>query len=117
MRRAPSLEFLQRELRSRICRRCYLRPPGSRWHALNAPRACEARCAIFTTLRRVHQIGLYHDPMVQPYEEALRRFYRDVCSHGEPSGSRRPPHTDQRALNTYQHRVIQVLVRILNGIA
>ena len=117
MPRPPSLEFLRCELRSRICRRCYLRPPGSRCHGPDVRRACEASCAIFAALPQVHQIGRYHDPMVQPYEEALRRLYRGVCRNGARSGSPRRAGCDCRALRRYEDGVIRVLTAVLDRTA
>jgi hypothetical protein len=114
MQHAPSLEFLQRELRSQICRRCYLRPPGSRSRSPDAARACESRCAIFATLPSVRRIGEYLDPMVEPYETALQHLYREVCGKDASASVHCAPDSDRRALRRYQHRVIEVLAAILN---
>jgi hypothetical protein len=117
MQHAPSLEFLQRELRSKVCRHCCLRPPGSRARALDVPRPCEARCAVFATLPSVRRIGEYLDPMVESYEKALSHLYRDVCEQGAPvaaATARGATPCDRRALRRYQRRVIEVLAAALN---
>ena len=114
MQHAPSVEFLQRELRSHICRRCYLRPARSGSRGPDVPRACEAKCAIFTTLPSVRRIGEYLDPMVESYEKALQSFYSNVCDNGVSAASSCPSKCDPRALRRYRHHVIQVLAAILN---
>jgi len=114
MQHAPSLEFLQSELRSQICRRCYLRPPRSRWRSPNVPSPCEPRCAVFTTLPSVRRIGEYLDPMVRSYETALAHLYREVCDNGASAASHCAAKSDRRALRRYRQRVIQVIAAILN---
>ena len=106
MQHAPPLDSLQRKLRSQICRRCYLRLPGSDRVGPDTPRPCERYCAIFTTLSQAWVIGEFTDPLVGSYEKGLRHLYHDVC--------RRPPSAstarcDTRALNKHQKRVLGVL--------
>jgi hypothetical protein len=114
MQPAPSLEFLQRELRSQICRRCYIRPVRSGSRGPDVPRACEAKCAIFTTLLSVRRIGECLDPMVEPYEQALQSFYRDFCENRVSAASSCPSKCDPRALRRYRHQVIEILAGIFN---
>jgi hypothetical protein len=115
MQRAPSLESLQRELRSHICRRCYLRPASSGSRGAHVPRACEAKCASFSTLPSVRRIGKYLDPMVESYERALQNFYRGVCDNGVSAASSGPSKCDRRAVRRYRDGVIQVLATIFNS--
>jgi hypothetical protein len=111
MQHAPSTQFLQHELRSQICRRCYLRPPGSASWGPDVRRGCEGRCAIFAALPRVRRISQYLDPMIEPYERAVRHLYGDACS---AEASAEWQSCDRRALCRYQDRVIEVMTAVLN---
>ena len=114
MQHAPSLEFLQRELRSQICSRCYLRPPRSRSWSPDVARPCESRCAVFAALPSARRIGEYHDPMIQSYEKALEHLYRDVCDKRASDVSQGARMCDTRALRRYRHRVIEVIAAIFD---
>jgi hypothetical protein len=113
MRHAPSLEFLQRELRLRVCRRCYLRPAGTHSRGPDHVRRCEARCAIFAMLPRVRMIAEYLDPMVEPYRRALNDLYSGICNGGAGGVKHKPP-IDRRPLRRYQRRVVETLTEILD---
>ena len=106
MQHAPPIEALQRQLRSQICRRCYLRPSGSDAARSDTPRACERWCAIFTTLPQARQVGGFTDPMLGSYEKVLRHLYHNVCTR-PPSAA--AAHCDTRALHRYQKRVVEAL--------
>ena len=108
MRHAPTLDLIRHEIRSEICRRCFLRPPRTKWLGNGVPRACEQRCALFTTLPQAHRIGEYLDPMVESYEKALRHLYHDAC-HCLLPDSICPQGSDLRALRRYENRVIRLL--------
>ena len=106
MQHAPPLDDLQRKLRSQVCRRCYLRVPGSDGFGPNTPRPCERYCAIFTTLPQARVVGEFTDPMIGSYEKGLRHLYHDVCTRSPSASTAR---CDTRALNKYQKRVLAVL--------
>jgi hypothetical protein len=116
MQHAPPTDLIRRALRLHICRHCFLRPPRSRWMGADTSRACERHCAIFATLPQVCEIVRYLDPMVEPYEMALRHYY-DGIYNGHPCAhpARDPLHCDPRALHRYETRVVKLLRRIFEN--
>src|SRR6185295_4092871 len=93
MRQAPSLDLLRHEIRNDICRHCCYRTHAGEFDSGNE-RICEARCAIF------HPIAEYLDPVIEPYEKALRHLYTELRQSP-------PADCDTRALHKYEEHLLR----------
>lgn len=114
MQHVPTLDLMQRALRTNICRQCWQRPTGSETLGADQPRTCEGECTIFRNLPRLRQIALtIDDPTLNRYEQATQELICQVCDASATAGD----YCDQRStrncpLSRYLNLVIETLSKI-----
>jgi hypothetical protein len=115
MQHVDKLELFARALRSRICTKCYQRPPLSETMPPSAPRVCEPTCPIFMNLPKL--VGLAARPPTQISTELLVRNV--VCQTCKAAPSAGDYCADGLArtcpLSRYNQDVIDVLKRTIEA--
>ena len=76
-------ELAKLAIRTRICTKCYQRPPGSEQWSAAEVRPCQAACTIFLGLPKL--IGATtHGPLDESPDEAMEKHVCPTC-HASPS--------------------------------
>ena len=73
LRTLPSLDAIRREIRRRVCGRCYRRPRHSESLGPEVVRPCELSCPAFVYLRLLRRTAVSREPMIRSREEAVRQ--------------------------------------------
>ena len=115
MQHLPTLNVIQRALRQSICTRCFRRPEASERLTPEVPRSCEPECTIFVHLPKLQELaGEIHDPMLAPYEHAMRELIcQTSCELSSTPGDYCPERTTMNCpLSHYAADVVEVIERV-----
>ena len=104
----PTLEELQRVVRTEICASCPWRTRGSERLDLAALRLCETQCRLFGSLPRLRKRAVLLDPLLHSYEEVLQHQIDQIL---EDHGGNRP----QISLNLSRRPLVGILKSLVEG--
>lgn len=104
----PTLEELQRVVRTEICASCPWRTPGSERLDPAVPRPCETQCRLFGSLPRLRKRAVLLDPLLHSYEEVLQHQIDQIL---EDRGGELPP----SPLNRYRRPLVGILKSLVEG--
>lgn len=116
MQNVPTLQLMQRALRTNICRQCSQRPQGSESLDADTPRACEPDCTVFVHLPRLREIVSRipaDDVTLSRYERAVNELICQVCESSPTAGDYCGDRATRNCpLSRYLNRVVETLERV-----
>jgi hypothetical protein len=80
--RHPSLQLVEREVRSEICATCPHRTAGTDDQGPTESRPCECGCPLFVRLPQLKWLAEGVDPMVGSRRNVLTHYLDQVCGRG-----------------------------------
>ena len=100
---APTLQLLERDVRSGICSTCPHRTAGTDGQRPVEQRPCEYGCPLFIRLPQLKWLAEGVDPMVGSRRNVLTHYLDQVCARGGHRTARLKEHAE---------KVIDVLDRV-----
>ena len=93
--RGPSLQLVEREVRSGICATCPHRTAGTDGQGPAESRPCEHGCSLFIRLPQLKWLAEGVDPMVGSRRGVLGHYLDQVCARGGHRTARLKEHAEK----------------------